>query len=251
MISKEFPLTPTGCRLVQENLDTADFNVVQQIAILSHCQKCSACQTHSQQLTNLRTLLMAQARIQVPNDFDIKLRQKIAASKTLKPISFWQQLAFQPAFGATLAATAIVGIFVGAYYYQQPQTTVANNLGAEINTTPKVSQPYSVTSKQIVVVPENPSSQPKEILQTQPRVRAGADYVASNQTRPIKQPKITSQSSRPITLDEIDVEIQYGNASRTLPLSAVTYGSRPVLKVDNVSTGENRSAGISPEAKIF
>lgn len=87
MISTEIPLTPNGCRLVQENLDTADFNVALQLAIISHCQKCAGCQKYSQQLNSLRTLLMSQVRIQAPKDFDIKLRQKIAASKNSQLIT--------------------------------------------------------------------------------------------------------------------------------------------------------------------
>ncbi|MBI4851410.1 MAG: hypothetical protein HY819_06425 [Acidobacteria bacterium] len=252
MLLKEFPLTPTGCRLVQQSLDMADFNVVQQIAILSHCQKCPTCQKYSQELTNLRALLISQVRIQVPNDFDIKLRQKIAASKTAKPISFWGQWVSQPAFGVSLAATVVIGVLVGVSYYRQPSIiTIPTSSTTEVsnNVTPITKQP--LTNNISDTVNQSPDAEAKRILSERAKVRV-PDYVASNENRSLaRKARPLNQAPKQLSLDEIDVEIHYGSASRTLPLSAVTYGSRPVLKVDNVSTGENKNSGIAPEAKIF
>lgn len=252
MISKEFPLTPTGCRLVQESLDTADFNVVLQIAILSHCQKCPSCQKYSQELTNLRTLLVSQMRIQVPNDFDIKLRQKITASKTPKVVSPWWQWVSQPALGATLAAVTIVGVLVGVDYYRQPSSgipLVASSPNPNVNIIKNpVDKIVKVQPSPISSLSGSDENRPIETVKV---ITPG--YIASPGNR-VRRPsrQINSQAPRQISLDEINVEIQYGSsASRTLPLSAVTYGSRPVLNVDNVSARENKNTSAIPEARIF
>ncbi|KAF0247721.1 MAG: hypothetical protein FD167_2874 [bacterium] len=250
MISKEFPLTPTGCRLVQENLDTADFNVVLQIAILSHCQKCLSCHKYSQELTGLRTLLVSQVRIQAPNDFDIKLRQKIAASKNPRLISPWWQWVSQPALGATLAAVTVVGVLVGVDYYRQPTTVPL------VAASPS---PEAIINKNTIanVVKPNPrieqdslpsSSGQKPSVEEEPKIITRG-YVASSGRRIPRQ--VSPQPPKQISLDEINVEIHYGSASRTLPLSAITYGSKPVLNVDNVSTRQIKNTGAIPEARIF
>lgn len=257
MIPKEFPLNPVGCRLVQESLDTADFNVAQQIAILNHCQKCSTCQKYSQQLTNLRTLLMSQVRIQVPNDFDIKLRQKIAASKNAKTAPSWFMWVSQPAFGA-VATVTVLGILVGTYYFKQPTVLVPQASQIEISNKANLAQ--SSDKEDVIAKIQNQSTknstiQPQAVIAPSQVVKETKEtYVAvvsSNEIRNLpKRGRNLHQAPKQISLDEIDVEIRYGSASRTLPLSAVTYGSRPVLKVETVSTNESRS-DIATEAKIF
>jgi len=261
MISnKELPLTLTECRMVRETLESADFDVVIPIAIISHCKKCLTCQSYSHQLSNLRKLLRSQMQVQTPIDFDIKLRQKIAAHKHASLNVPWWKWMSQPALAATATALTIVGILIGAdYFYFMPgakpseatistpiafSTPVAkkefNNLlnNDEILTsknsdTPKIAVPISPTNK----------INNYNVLATQ-RILANKRLVKSNGRTYLIQPR-----NRP---EKINIEIHYGdNSSSTLPVSAIIYGAKPVVTIDNPDTSEIRSSGIIPESKIF
>lgn len=257
MISnKELPLTLTECHMVRETLESADFDVVIPIAIISHCKKCLACQSYSHQLSNLRKLLRSQMQVQTPIDFDIKLRQKIAAYKHASLNVPWWKWMSQPALAATATALTIVGILIGAdYFYFMPvdkpnEATISTPIAFS---TPVVKKEFNnLTNINKTTINENLDVS-KAIVQRPPtnnaelttqRVIANRRLVKSNARAYLAQPQ-----SRP---EKINIEIHYGNSSsRTLPVSAVIYGAKPVVTIDNPDTSEIRSSGIIPESKIF
>ena len=261
MISnKELPLTLTECRMVRETLESADFDVVIPIAIISHCKKCLTCQSYSHQLSNLRKLLCSQLQVQTPIDFDIRLRQKIAAHKHASLNVPWWKWMSQPALAATATALTIVGILMGAdYFYFMPG---AKPNEAIISTPMAFSTPVAkkefnnlannnefLTNKNLdtpkITVPMPPVNKISSYntLVTQ-RVLANRRIIRSN-----NRAYLTQSQNRP---EKINIEIHYGNSSsRTLPVSAVIYGAKPVVTIDNPDTSEIRSSGIIPESKIF
>lgn len=259
MISnKELPLTLTECRMVRETLESADFDVVIPIAIISHCKKCLSCQSYSYQLSNLRKLLRSQMQVQAPIDFDIKLRQKIAAHKHASLNVPWWKWMSQPALAATATALTIVGILIGAdYFYFMPGTKPSE---ATISTpiafsTPVAKKEFNKLENNVEFLTNKNSDTPKitvpspskidnyNMLVTQ-RVLANRRVVRSTNRSYLTQPQ-----NKP---EKINIEIHYGNSSsRTLPVSAVIYGAKPVVTIDNPDTSEIRSSGIIPESKIF
>ncbi|MBK7991967.1 MAG: hypothetical protein IPK14_00735 [Blastocatellia bacterium] len=99
--------------------------------------------------------------------------------------------------------------------------------------TPKIAVPISPTNK----------INNYNVLATQ-RILANKRLVKSNGRTYLIQPR-----NRP---EKINIEIHYGdNSSSTLPVSAIIYGAKPVVTIDNPDTSEIRSSGIIPESKIF
>lgn len=259
MISnKELPLTLTECRMVRETLESADFDVVIPIAIISHCKKCLTCQSYSHQLSNLRKLLCSQLQVQVPIDFDIKLRQKIAAHKHASLNVPWWKWMSQPALAATATALTIVGILMGADYFYF--MSGAKSSEATISTPIAFSTP--VVKKEFNNLANNDEFLTNKNLNTptapMPRTNKINNYNELAAQRILASRRLVKSSGRAYLTqsqnrpEKINIEIHYGNSSsRTLPVSAVIYGAKPVVTIDNPDTSEIRSSGIIPESKIF
>ncbi len=250
MISNnEFPLTPDGCRLVQETVDNADFNVVLKVSIVTHCEKCLSCQKYVQQLANLRTLLISQVVVEAPLDFDIKLRQKIAATKQVQLVTPWWQWISQPALGATAAALVMIAVLAGIdrihFTTTQPTVVTPNTASVATKYAPKqIVEPRSFTSE----VPNN-----SDVASNSPEVYsapvAASKSPVSNRARVVR--RVISKPNGDIAISEINVEVKYGSSlSQTLPVSAVVYGAKPVVNIDN--NDESKSVGtFKPGMKIF
>ncbi|MFY9221788.1 MAG: hypothetical protein WAQ98_03920 [Blastocatellia bacterium] len=260
MISnKELPLTLTECHMVRETLESADLDVVIPIAIISHCKKCLTCQSYSYQLSNLRKLLRTQMQVKAPIDFDIKLRQKIAAHKHASLNVPWWKWMSQPALAATATALTIVGILMGADYFyfmlgaKPSEATISTPIASS---TPVAKKEFNELANNNEFLTNKNLDTPKTIA-TSPRSKIDnyntliTQRVLANRriVRSTNRAYLTQSQNRP---EKINIEIHYGNSSsRTLPVSAVIYGAKPVVTIDNPDTSEIRSSGIIPESKIF
>lgn len=260
MSNNEFPFTQDGCRLVQETVDHADFSVVLKVSIVSHCEKCPSCQKYVQQLANLRTLLISQVVVEAPADFDIKLRQKIAATTQVSTATPWWQWISQPALGATAAALVMIAVLAGIDKFYLPSQNQSTTTVASVPTNPTTEKLASKTDIDNQNLASNENLVGSEIPST-PTNGENTPITNKNQVTQVnnvsnRQHIIRRVITRPngsAVIGEINVEVKYGsNSSQTLPVSAIVYGARPVVNIDNADSDENKSRATFPAGtKIF
>ncbi len=97
-------------------------------SLMSHIDSCTDCSGYSSELDSLLSLLKAQPRVEVPSDFDFKLRASIARAKseqreaTSSPIEWlsrlWAGSLSKVQTSAAMAAMAAVALVVSVSTYQ-------------------------------------------------------------------------------------------------------------------------------------
>jgi hypothetical protein len=150
-MTRQATMTTLNCKQIQAMLDEADWQAVMPVTVVKHCQQCSNCQNYQKQLTALRGLLVAPAQIKAPGDFDIKLRQRIAARQ--KTVDWgWRPFLWQSAIGTTAAMLLIFGVLISKDWYQMRNTATPTNVAMEQPVSSTVVDPAPVST-----TPANPT----------------------------------------------------------------------------------------------
>ncbi|MEW6731744.1 MAG: hypothetical protein AB1489_10485 [Acidobacteriota bacterium] len=240
----ELPVTLAGCRAVREIIDTSELAAQHPVPITAHLEKCPACQSYHHQLTGLRQLLAKEPRLEVPTDFDLKLRQRIAASQR-QPLGLtWWQFIQQPATGIAGLLIAVI-LLAAVVYLRQNQIQKPDHLS------------FTTTSQQ---------REASSMLPSQPIVsEAGgivAQPVATEELPVVRSAKLsrdrlnpgTSMDARMVLENDADItiEVEIGTSKRNASVSQVVYGAQPVLDVGIVNTEKLEGVTLTQgESTIF
>lgn len=115
-----------NCNQVREAIDTASHSSTRLGAVISHLSGCPECYRYSNETASLIELLSAQPRINVPPDFEFRLRARMARERAsiaadsygfpwrIRPdISSWNRIAsFTAAFALIVTASSL---FINRY----------------------------------------------------------------------------------------------------------------------------------------
>ncbi len=220
-----------NCQNIRELLETAGWQDNPTAAIKQHLSHCLPCQRYGRELLNLRTLIKAQPPVPAPHDFNLKLRQRIAANKA-KPSSlstshWWQQLNTQPLFTAAMALVILTFVVTGYQYWPTSSST-----------------PLSIG--------QNPVNAGDKTPITTPTTTKNEMLIANKDEKMTREESTTSIPEKPRRiggkyLSNINVEIRYPNERQVVPVLQVTYGSQPIVpvKMNETKMGEVIAQGES------
>jgi hypothetical protein len=250
IIYKENISKPLGCGEIRKILETSEPNFEHPRGVEEHCKQCSSCHRYERELTGLRSLLAGQPRVTAPSDFDLKLRQRIAATRQRPGLGLlgWRHM-WQPA--GAFAALVVVGLLMGAVYLQYIQKPSHNPSPVATVTKPvqpAVSTPTAEKVTPTVSVPEEVASGEESapaIKKIRPEVASSGRFTPVSSTR-------SSLSSAAAVTDEIMVTLGDEANTRTLQVNRVIYGAQPIVNLgDIVDTDDLESSSQSEESRIF
>jgi len=117
----------TNCRNIRREIEEARSADFLSAAARSHLEVCPACETLSRQQIKLRAILSSLDRVEAPQDFDYRVRSRLAAEKRRgAPVLPFGSFSFGPRSAAVAAMLLLVGsAFVFVSFKARPETTVA------------------------------------------------------------------------------------------------------------------------------
>lgn len=249
MKDQDFPLNISSCQQVRQVLDNMDLSHQPVLALTKHCEQCTACQQHRQNLLNLRHLLSSQAKVAVPKDFDIKLRQRIVARQA-QEVPWWQWMQ-KPLLATATAAALLVAVLVGldripnhssppvpetAKYISQPvppaiesKDSTQNNLGSSESPNPGLGQNSvpSTNSSIMAALPNRATPNSNRFRKDEAESIDVKEFIAG--TNP--NAKLVK---RDLGNGQVLIEIRdQADRLHTVPIEPVVYGTRPVVSLAN------------------
>jgi hypothetical protein len=238
---------PVDCHATRAVLDVAETNAQHSTEVVAHLKQCPPCQRHDYELTNLRNLLANQPKVTVPDNFNLKLRQRIAASKQKEqPVFGGWRFIWQTAGAFT--ALVVIGLMVSVFQIQKP-THVSNIPSAHV--APPVAQPPAVSkhvedqkgsrSDNEIASSDGLSERNKGRVSSEPKAKIFRDISA-----------VRTNHSQP-GMDAILVTLHDdSNRSRTMSVKQVIYGAQPIVNLGEiVDTDDLESSASSAESTIF
>ena len=132
-----------NCREIQNIIDTASARSELAPNIEQHLGNCDGCREHASSTFQLRSLLMAQPRVEAPSDFDFRLRARIARARDEQRgwrwalSQFWENSFSWKQAGA--AAMVLMAMTIsGAFYLTRDQQTPSTEIAkAQVVATPQ------------------------------------------------------------------------------------------------------------------
>lgn len=109
-----------NCKLCRVEIEEAGPGAPQGAAVGAHLADCAACRAFRAERASLRGLVAGLARVDAPNDFEFRLRARLAAEATPQGSSGWQ--AYFPR-AAWVAVSICLLIAVGVSLRPRQQTT--------------------------------------------------------------------------------------------------------------------------------
>lgn len=243
---------------MRENFEHGELQAAYPKALTEHCEKCPACKEYSNQLISLRQLLAGQGRVLAPANYDLKLRQRIAASqKTVNP--GWFVWISQPMLGTAAAAIILIGTLVGLDTYMTKHSQPVSPSTASVTESKSNSSPVNATAKSAV----------EDIAKTLPPSKPLTDATVNANESKVNEPKsVEPKAGGDVASLENPGTLRRGNAGRSvsinavspgarsprtstpsvggLPVSMVVYGAQPVLKIvnsDDIEQDGNNGSG--------
>lgn len=230
--SEEFS-SSVGCSSIRQALESAELNAQMPTEIESHCHNCPACQRYAQELGALRSIVMALPRVNAPADFDIKLRQRIAASRAPRPFFAWPRFMRQPAFAMAAVAVIAATVGFGLRGIQKPDhapvsVSVAVNFAPAV--TPKEMTPPAITAPVVKV-------------NTSPRAVAVTEM--AKRSNPVRTPRQPRGDEYYLTIEEVDAMGAPGNRRMRVPVPTVVSGAQPIINMGTRSVHHSNNDASS------
>jgi len=112
------------CKLCRIEIEVAGANAPPGTAVGAHLTGCAACRAFHAERASLRGLVAGLARVDAPNDFEFRLRARLATEATPRGHSGWQAY-FPRAAWATAAVCLLIAVGVSLRPRQQETPAVA------------------------------------------------------------------------------------------------------------------------------
>jgi hypothetical protein len=209
----EFPTV--SCQSIHELSDTEGLQDNPRAA--EHLSHCLPCQRYGRELINLQALIKAGQPLIPPHDFNLKLRQRIAANRVKPRLFWWQHLSAQPLFTAAMALVILTFMLTGYQYWPSTNSTTTvvsvakNPINASNKSAPK---------------PENTNKDPEVIASNDNHDKATKEEL------PLSEPERPRRNTgKYVNLNNINVEISYPHERQIVPVLQVTYGAQPIVPV--------------------
>lgn len=138
----------SNCREVRKAVDAASRRSELAPEIELHLVRCAECDAHATSNFQLLSLLVAQPRVEVPSDFDFRLRARIARARDEQRgwrgalNRFWANSFSWTQAGAAAAVLMIATVSVG-YYVTRTNGSTSGELAKEVTSTPQTIKPLT------------------------------------------------------------------------------------------------------------
>ncbi len=233
-----------NCKQTREAIDDALRSVAYGASVTSHLSGCPDCRRHADETTSLLALLTSQPRVQVPADFDFKLRARIARAQAEKaaPAGFfegiWERY-FTRTFSWGQAATAmaavmLVGVFSTLYINHDNGAPVTSGDVAVVNPAPEPPQARVEAAREIKppvveVVRQAPTKLQSRSVKTTPAVYNPDDSMTAEVSGDIasadQSTRVYSRETRQIVQDRdamFGAQLVSVNTTKSAP-AALTF----------------------------
>ena len=234
------------CRDTRREIDESDLHQALSDRTLEHIQFCAACQTFRNERTRLRDLVGSLDPVTAPEDFEFRLRARLATQQQPKRQGFFSGFGFT--VPATIAAAVLV-ILVGSIFWMN-QTTPTRE-----PTVAKSADPTRTEDKPVTTVKTKTETSPVAIAMTRNvstlNRKPSGSSASKTRIRSSDFNELTAQSIRgsdaagavslsaPVKPLVVSMEDDRG-ATRTISLPPVSFGSQRL--VDNrIPQGANGS----------
>ncbi len=134
------------CKAVRKEIEDLTGDSLLSESVRAHLQSCAACHVFSDERAALKGLMAGLGAVEAPNDFDWRLRSRLARARSETPRAF-RLTPSAPGLQAIAIAASFVLLVVAAVVYKQTRPEPAN-----------VSQPAPIAQ----APKENPSAAIKE-----------------------------------------------------------------------------------------
>jgi hypothetical protein len=240
-----------NCRNVQNEIEAAGSARFLSAAVLTHIRECKHCEVTAEEQDRLHAMLANLGTVEAPDDFDFRLRARLAAANGQK-----SRFGFAiPSFALrALAAVAVFVLLAGGFWIvalKSPTTNVADEQPPAKSenkpTTGSVEHPETVA----VVPPSATTSASGGVKISRPRRESSNELASSRSNRSATRDEASTAaeilkkynqlagpgSGFPIdaSYQNLKVSVDDGTGtSRTISLPAVSFGSQRTLS-QNVS----------------
>jgi hypothetical protein len=122
------------CRKVRREIEEAAQGRLLSADADAHLKSCAACETLSREQSNLQMIISSLGSVEVPGDFDFRLRARLAGEKpgVAKPFALGSF-----SFGIRSAAAATILVLIGAaFLFVSLRTRLKSSAGTEIASRP-------------------------------------------------------------------------------------------------------------------
>jgi hypothetical protein len=167
-----------NCQNIRAAVDASSPREPFSEQITHHLALCQSCGEYAAQMTALLTLMNAAPRVQAPNDFDFRLRARLAQARAARSpqrglgffTEFWKQSFSWGQAASALAAVALVVTLSTVYLIgnrnpansseSNPQVAVDRTPEVQVNNTPSTvpSAANDGTDRQVAPAPPNLSN---------------------------------------------------------------------------------------------
>lgn len=243
-----------NCQHIRAAIDAASPREPFSEQVAFHLAGCQSCQDYAAQMTALFALMMDAPRVQVPNDFDFRLRARIAQAKSTPAprgglsffSEFWKQSFSWGQTASALAAVALV-VTLSTVYLTRDNSSVATvepkQVAENIAPTPTFPSVNNTEagSKMVAQIPDvrtnltvTEASQPKAVRvsnRTNSASRTERPMTAFQPAAPAR-PEVLDERSDTVATHQI--LIRNSGRSHLVSVRDVSYGVPPtVMAVNN------------------
>jgi hypothetical protein len=239
-------MSAMNCQNVRTVIDNASPREAFGEKVSLHLAGCDGCRDYAGQMTALFALMNDVPRVEVPGDFDFRLRARIAQAKAAQSPSngrgilnrFWGQSFSWAQASAAMAAVALLVSF-GTYFAVRNNSQSANN--SSLANVAASSTPVPVNTGRQIPVPATANSRESGLALSQAVPPHGAKPVSvglnpgrrGNRefSAPAATPRSVSEIEIPTAPQYIIVKSADGGKQLYVPVTvpAVTHGAQPVL----------------------
>ncbi len=254
-----------GCRDIHREIEEAGVGESLSTMAGDHVKSCTACSTFYDEQLKLRQIVASLGTVSAPNDFDFRLRARLAGEKrsAANPLAVSWSFGFRSAAFATLvAALGVAILFAGLRRDTSPivaddsrnAATVGNGKSAKADPTSGESQATGAGQQQVAVVPTNALGDPGATspsrksggkrgmtsrrtaaaeLASRRSPRGTSEDMASTQAPILRAgSEVASTQGFPIHSSPQPLKVSLDNgrgSSKTISLPGVSFGAQPVL----------------------
>ena len=238
-----------NCRDVRRDIDRAGSNDYLSPAAHAHLETCQSCATLSRQQSNLHSILSSLPHVETPNDFDFRVRARIAdgrqARKSFGGFSFGLRVA---AAAMVLIAAAAVSLFVTlksggndlqvASNQQTPSTKKPEQNAPQANPVNVAVAPAATDKNQASSSAGSRTPRQREIRSEVASYRGSRVGTRDTSTTPAAVVRRLEQTGTypsgpfPINASYQSLKVSVDNgrgSSRTISLPTVSFGSQRTL----------------------
>jgi hypothetical protein len=235
-----------NCKNYKTAIDTASSRAPYGVEVKSHLSGCPDCRNYADETNSLLALLKQQPRVQVPPDFEFRLRARMAREQSEKrnPLGFLEVL-WARTFSWGQAATALAAIALTTtfsfYYFNnatQPSTTSGDIAAVATNDTAAPKSPVEPG------INEERSETRVDVVQpAKPAYTRVASRTSGKPAAEVLQPVVMQASSAPASIAFNDNSTRLYNAEKRQVLS--TTNRNTVIGVEDAGLAKSATVAYT------